>query len=75
MVVGYGVSVPKGSLPVFSCDTEKEAKDLINLACPVNLVGEHIAPELAEQQTLDNLAAFSIRLQKFSQMMKEKKSG
>ncbi len=69
MVVGYGVSVPSGSLPVFSCDTEQEAKDLITLACPINLAGEHIAPELAEEQTLENLAAFSIRLQKLSDRM------
>ena len=68
MVVGYGVSVPSGSLPVFSCHTEEEAQNLITLACPLNLAGEYIAPELAHEQTLENLAAFSIRLQKLSEL-------
>lgn len=64
MVVGYGVSVPEGHLPVFSVDTEAEAKSLIVLACETNGRGEYIAKELVMKQTLDNLQAFSDRLDK-----------
>jgi hypothetical protein len=56
------VTVPKGSLPVFSVETEEQAERLLTIACPTNLRGEYIAEELAEHQTLDNLAAFSDRL-------------
>ena len=48
---------------MFSVNNEKEAKLLITLACPTNYSGEYIAPELAEEQTLDNLEAFSRRLE------------
>ena len=61
------MSVPDGSLPVFSCDTEEEAESLLTHACPLNPLGEYIAPELAEEQTLENLAKFSVRLQGLSQ--------
>lgn len=60
--MGYGVSVPDGSLPVFSVDTEEEAKQLVVLACPTNAAGEYVAPELAAEQSLDSLSAFSVRL-------------
>ncbi len=62
MVVGYGVTVPKGSLPVFSVDTEQEAHKLLVAACGTNAKGEFIARELAHQQTLHNLDKFSDRL-------------
>lgn len=62
MVVGYGVSVPEGSLPVFSVDTEEEARLLLATACETNLAGEYVARELATEQTIDNLFAFSDRL-------------
>lgn len=48
---------------MFSTETEEEARALITLACPTNYAGEHIAPELAEVQSLDNLRAFSDRLE------------
>lgn len=60
--MGYGVSVPDGSLPVYSTDTDEEALSLLVLTCPTNVWGEFIAPELAKEQTVENLAAFSDRL-------------
>ena len=47
---------------MFTTDTKEEAELLLTLACPVNVDGEHIARELAEEQTMENLAAFSARL-------------
>jgi len=47
---------------VFSTDTEEEAKALICLACEKNMRGEYIARELVHEQTLENLQAFSDRL-------------
>lgn len=64
------MTVPSGSLPVFSCDTEAEAEKLLTLACPRNHNGEYFARELAAEQTQENLAAFSLRLQKCSQIIK-----
>jgi len=49
-------------LPVFTVNNEEEAKLLVSLACPTNAQGEHIAPELAEEQTMENLYSFSDRL-------------
>jgi len=49
-------------LPVFSVGSEEAAKRLLTIACPTNYRGEHFAPELAEEQTLDNLYAFGDRL-------------
>lgn len=62
--MGYGHVVPEGRLPVFSVDTEQEAKMLVAMACPRDLEGNHYARELAREQTLENLAAFSDKLQK-----------
>lgn len=61
--MGYGRGpIPEGRLPVFSCDTEEEAKSLITLCCPRDAEGNYYARELAEEQTLDNLQAFSDKL-------------
>lgn len=68
----YGRTVEKGFLPVYSVDTEEEAKSLIVLSCPTNMAGEYIAPELAQEQTLENLDAFSERLDKAHTLMKQK---
>jgi len=72
VIVGCGVTIPKGSLPVFSCDTIAEAESLITLTCSTNLNGEYIAPELAREQTLENLSAFSDRLQKAHDMIRQR---
>lgn len=62
--MGYGVSVPKGALPVFSVDTEEEAERLLQLTCPTNVKHAYLAPELVREQTLDNLYAFAKRLKR-----------
>ena len=69
----YGRSVPRGFLPVFSVNTEEEAKRLIVLTCPMNVDGQYYARELAEEQTLENLQAFSDKLVKaYDYMMRGK---
>lgn len=67
----FGRTVEEGSLPVYSVDTEEEAKSLLVLACETNTDGEFIARELAHDQTLENLAAFSDRLAAVHKRMKE----
>jgi hypothetical protein len=52
----------EGFLPVFSVDTEEDAEALLILACPRNMDGEFVARELVQEQTLDNLQAFSDKL-------------
>ena len=49
-------------LRVFGVDTEEEAKRLLVMACETNINGEHIAKELAHEQTIENLEVFSNRL-------------
>lgn len=61
-MVEYGYVLPEGRLPVFSTCCEDRAQALIVLACPTNIHGQYIAQELAQHQTLENLAAFSERL-------------
>jgi hypothetical protein len=68
-VVRFGRTVEDGFLPVFSVDSEKEAKTLIVMACKTNMDGEYIAPELAEEQTLKNLHAFSGRLERMHDIL------
>jgi hypothetical protein len=62
VVVEYGVTVPEGHLPVYSVGSAAEARWLLTLACGTNASGEFIAAELAREQTLPNLVAFSDRL-------------
>lgn len=64
MVVTYGRRCPPGYLPVFSVGSEQEARDLITLTCPTNILGDYIAPDLVVEQTLENLELFSKRLEK-----------
>jgi hypothetical protein len=61
--VGYGRVTPEGRLPVFSCDTEEEARQLIIRACPRDEDGNYYARELVDDQTLENLVQFSDKLQ------------
>lgn len=67
----YGRSVPEGFLPVFSVDSDDEARALIVAACPRGLDGEYYARELAEAQTLANLEAFSTKLDRIHDIMIE----
>ena len=75
MIVKYGRTCPEGFLPVFSVNTEDEAKKLLILVCPRNENGEFVAPELAREQTLDNLWAFGDKLERaYGMMTKLKKA-
>ena len=47
---------------MFTTDTREEAEALITLACPMNSAGQYVAPELAQEQTMENLDAFGSRL-------------
>ncbi len=60
----FGLKAPEGFLPVFSVDTEEEAKSLISLACQLDYEGKPYSRELARKQTFANLAAFSDKLAK-----------
>lgn len=76
MIVGFGElkDKPEGALCAFSVDTMEEAKQLLVLTCPKNYNNEFVAPELVEEQTLENLYAFGDRLQKqYDYLMKERR--
>ena len=62
MVVGFGSRIPRGRLPVFSVADDEEAQALIVLACERDGAGQYVARELVREQTLENLEAFSTRL-------------
>ena len=64
--------MPDGSLPVFSTDTEEEARNLLTMACGTTVEGEFFAKELVQEQTLDNLFAFSDRLAEVWDIIKER---
>jgi hypothetical protein len=65
VIVGHGPkgTRPAGRLPVFTVNNEQEADLLLTLACSTNLKGEYVAKELYEEQTMENLQAFSARLE------------
>lgn len=67
----YGRTVEEGFLPVYSVDTEQEARSLLVLSCSTNLKGEFLADELVREQTLENLDAFGNRLERNHKMMQE----
>lgn len=58
----FGPKCDPGFLPVYSVGSEKEAKSLLIFACGTNLQNEFVARELLNEQTLENLEAFSVRL-------------
>jgi hypothetical protein len=68
--VRYGRTVEDGFLPVYSVDTEEEARRLLVAACSTNYDGEFVARELAEEQTLEHLIAFGERLAKIHERIK-----
>lgn len=73
--MGFGRGpIPEGTLPIFSVDTEEEAEALIVLTCPRNMAGAYVAPELAQEQTLENLYAFGDRLRKGYALLKARRS-
>lgn len=57
---------------MYSLDTEEEARQLIVLTCGTTMSGEHYARELAHEQTLPNLRAFSDRLARAHEWMQQK---
>lgn len=61
--------MPSGSLPVYSCDTEEQARQLLVASCGTNQRGEFVATELVGEQSLENLAAFSDRLHVMAQRL------
>ena len=71
--MGFGTKLPHGRLPVFSTDTEEEAKNLIVMTCPMGRDGQYYARELAEEQTLENLQKFSDRLQRAWEFVQARK--
>lgn len=60
----FGPEVPNGFMPVFSVDTEEDARHLLVLACGRNLQGEFFSRELTQEQSFKNLRVFSDRLAK-----------
>lgn len=70
-MVGFGAKLPDGALPVISVADAEEAQSLITLACQTNVHGDPIAPELVEEQTLENLEAFSARVDGVHDTMKQ----
>ena len=58
-----------GFLPVYSVDTEEEARALLVLACGTNAGGEFVARELVEDQSLEMLTSFGERLERTHKMM------
>ena len=57
---------------MYSLDTEEEARALITLTCGTTMKGEHFARELAHEQTLYNLRAFSDRLAQAHEWMQQR---
>lgn len=59
---------------MFGVATEKEAEMLVIMACPKDTEGKHYARELAAEQTLENLVAFSDKLQEYWDRWQEAKA-
>lgn len=70
-----GLTCPAGHLPVYSAATEREARVLVAAVCPLSATGHYVAPELAEEQTIENLARFSWRLHAAAERMRAKRAG
>lgn len=69
-----GKVCPPGCLPVYSVGTEKEAKLLLAMTCPMNYDGNYYSPELAEKQSIANLTAFAKRLDEAHEILKKSKN-
>ena len=55
-------ALPEGFLPVFSVDTEEEAKELLIATCSRGVDGRYYSDELAREQSLAVLDQFSDKL-------------
>jgi hypothetical protein len=71
VIVRFGLKCQSGFLTIFSVNTEEEARNLLLITCPTNIHGEFVAPELSEEQTLDNLYSFGDRLAEAYKKMKK----
>ena len=60
--------MPKGFLPVFSVNTEDEAKRLIVATCSRGTDGQYYSAELAMEQTIAMLEQFSRKLERVYSM-------
>lgn len=60
-----------GMLPVYSVDTIERAEQLIAACCKLDFEGKYYAPELAHDQTIENLQKFSNKLQRVDSMLKK----
>jgi hypothetical protein len=69
--VRFGPKLPKGFLPVYSVADEEEARQLLIASCPRNYQNEFVAEELAATQDLERLQAFSDKLHKNHERLKE----
>ena len=74
MVVRFGRIVEPGFLPVFSVDTEDDARRLLAASCSRNLDGEFVAEELTQNQDLDRLFAFGRRLERMWAIISKNRS-
>jgi len=64
--------MPKGFLPVFSVNSEEEARKLIVATCSRGADGKFYSAELAVVQTLDVLEQFSRKLERVYSLMQQK---
>lgn len=66
-----GTTCPEGFLPVYSVDTEEEAKTLVILTTSIGPDGEYYAMNLAAAQTLEELEAFAQQVDRAHEFLKE----
>ncbi len=67
----FGTECPEGFLPVYSVETEEEAKSLIVGACSRGEDGFYYANELAQEQSLGKLSEFSFKLDRVYQHIRK----
>lgn len=68
--MGFGEVCDPRTLPIYSVGTAEEAKELLVLTCPTNAKGEFVSPETAQEQTLEKLDEFGLRLDRGHELMK-----
>lgn len=57
-------AVPQGFLPVFSTDTEEEARAVIVATCSRNRDGTYYSHDLAREQSIDQLFHLSAKMER-----------
>lgn len=71
VIVGFGIDIPKGSIPIFSVDSEEEAYRLLMMTCPMSLSHERIATDLMH----GNLSSIEQHLKNGHVMLHGQKGG